>query len=242
MATGPVQPGTTTRGTNQTRVSVQSVDGTIAIVTDQTGRTLQVRRDLMRAKGNPPMAGESWIIDKALGNTWTFAMCLGSSVDGVTVPDTNVQTTTICVVTLTANQSVGANTDTYGASGWTASVDPLSMTTLSSSSGTKSFLTIPTAGRYRLSLTGSMSSVSGAAYAAFVCQNNPVTTTSSVARDNRNAVLTGSEGTRVHADRDVLLHAGDTLYWGFWCSSACTLNATALNVPTELLVRYVGSL
>ena len=236
----PVQAGTTSRGSNQTRVIVQSVDGQIAIVTDQTGRTLQVRRDLMRAKGNPPMVGESWIIDKALGNQWTFALCLGTSVNGVTVLDTNVQTTTICVVQLTTNQPISATTDTYATNDWVFVTDPLGMSTLSTSGGVKSFLTIPTTGRYHVSLLGSLSSVSGAAYAGFVTRNVANGATASVARDNRNAVLSGSDGTRVHADREVYLDAGDVLYWAFWASTSCTLNSVALNLPTELLVRYVG--
>ena len=238
-AGGPTQPGTTSRGSNQTRVTVQSVDGPIAIVTDQTGRTLQVRRDLMRAKGNPPVVGESWIIDKALGNQWTFALCLGVSTGGVTVLDTNLQTTVLCVVTLGSNQAVGATTDTFATTGWTA-VDPLSMSTLSTTAGVKSFITVPIAGRYLVSYAPSCSTVSAASYAAFVTKNTAAST-ASVARDSRAAVTAGSDGTRVHAQREVLLNANDELYWGNWCSSACTLNAIELNVPTEVEVRYVGS-
>lgn len=73
----PYQPST---GLSVLQAKVLSVDGSLAAVQDQLGRQLQVRRDWMRAKGTDlPQPGETWMITKEFGNTWSFAMLLSAS-------------------------------------------------------------------------------------------------------------------------------------------------------------------
>jgi hypothetical protein len=218
-----------------------SVDGPIAVVLDQTGRQLQVRRDFLRAKGYLPQPGEQWLIDKALNNTWTFALCLSAS----NSVDTDVQAlqkfqddtdNAICILTLVSPQSIISDTDTFATIGWQVESDALGMATLSTSGGTQSFVTTAREGLYRLSLHATIGSVSGAAMAAFITYQTP-SGAASIARDNRVSVPAGSDGTWVNPDREVYLGAGVKLYWGFWCSATSTLNTSALNQPTELEVR-----
>lgn len=242
-AAGPTAPGTTTRGSTQTMVTVQSVSGTIAIVTDQTGRQLQVRRDLQRAKGYLPQAGEQWIIDKAINNTWTFALCI-TPANSVNTDIAALQyfvqesSNVLCLLTLASSQSLGANTNVFASTGWQVESDFLNMATLSTVFGTPSVITLPIAGVYRVSLRGTIASVTGASMAAFVTYNQALAT-SSVVRDNRASVPSGLDGTWVNPDREVFFAAGTKLYWGFWCSSATTLNTNALGQLTELEVRCV---
>lgn len=101
----PTIPGSSGIGPTYTRVVVLSVDGPIAYVRDQTGRQLTVRRDYMRAKGNAPLPGEVWLLDRYLGNQWTFAMCMGASVNGVVIPEGNVTGLTGDLSTLTTGVS-----------------------------------------------------------------------------------------------------------------------------------------
>lgn len=240
-AGGPTIPGTTSRGSSYLRVTIMSVDGPIAVVIDQTGRQLQVRRDLMRAKGYLPQPTEQWLIDKSVNNMWYFALCLKAtnSVDAdvsmLQTDYTNRQN--VCTATLAVTQSLSAGIDTYAANNW-ASVDPKSMITLSSFSSVNSYVTIAVGGRYRVYYAPALTSVSGATFAAFITKN-ATGFTNSIARDSRNNVVTGN--TRLVAHREVVLTAGDKIYWGVSCSANTSLLTSDLNVPTELEVRYVSS-
>lgn len=242
-AGGPVAAGVTTRGATQTLVTVQSVSGSIAVVTDQTGRQMQVRRDLQRTKGYLPQAGEQWIIDKAIQNMWTFALCItpSNSVDtDVSALQYFVQeaSNVFCTVALTTQQSLSASTDTFATTGWHTTSDFLAMATLTATGTAKSFITLPITGLYRISFHAAFGSVSGAAMVAYVCYNTPASA-SAIARDNRASVPSGGDGTWVHADREVYFVAGSKLYWGYWCSSITTLNTLGVSQPTELEVRCV---
>lgn len=62
-------------------VTVQSVTRDAAIVVDNFGRQLTVRRDVMRAKAAPPDVGEQWMLDRTVGNAWTFAAIIGADLD-----------------------------------------------------------------------------------------------------------------------------------------------------------------
>lgn len=81
--TQPYQP---TTGMSSMQARVLSVNGNLAAVQDQLGRQIQVRRDWMRAKGaDMPQPGETWMITKEFGNTWSFGMLISAS---RTVPPT----------------------------------------------------------------------------------------------------------------------------------------------------------
>lgn len=72
------------QGLQHLSVVVLSVQNNLALVRDQTGRQIQVRRDILPAKGAWPEPGEQWIIEKRFGNEWTFALVLGSTRPGIT--------------------------------------------------------------------------------------------------------------------------------------------------------------
>lgn len=75
--TQPYQP---TPGMSAMQASVLSVNGALATVQTQLGQRLQIRRDWMRAKGTDmPQPGETWMITKEFGNTWSFAMLVSAS-------------------------------------------------------------------------------------------------------------------------------------------------------------------
>lgn len=58
-------------------VTVESVEGTYALVRDSLGRPKKVRADVRRGNGPLPRVGEVWLVDQTLG-PWTFAACLQS--------------------------------------------------------------------------------------------------------------------------------------------------------------------
>lgn len=68
-------------------VLVESIEDDYALVRDEVGLARQVRLDLQRAKGAMPKAGETWIIDRALG-FWSFAAIIGyaGAAEAVEVP------------------------------------------------------------------------------------------------------------------------------------------------------------
>jgi len=79
----PVSPGTTSYGLAWKKVAVLSVDGHIAQVRDQLSQTFWMNRTNLRAKSDPPEVGEEWIVDRSLGNDWTFAMVLNKPIPKV---------------------------------------------------------------------------------------------------------------------------------------------------------------
>lgn len=70
-----------TPGTSNLVVEVLSVQGVLAYVRDQLGRTFQMRRDILPAKSAPPKPKEKWIIERTFGNEWIFAAVIGAPVD-----------------------------------------------------------------------------------------------------------------------------------------------------------------
>jgi hypothetical protein len=61
----------------------------MALVRDVHGLMIEVRCDIMRAKGNLPAQGEQWLIDQQYGQ-WTFAAILNGGTDGVVIPQDSV--------------------------------------------------------------------------------------------------------------------------------------------------------
>jgi microcystin-dependent protein len=87
----PNGPGSASHGAAQKSVRVQTVEPSTRIATciDNLGKTMQIRYDIMRSKGNMPEPGETWIVDRQLFNTWTFAAIITGTTDGVTVATVN---------------------------------------------------------------------------------------------------------------------------------------------------------
>lgn len=56
-------------------VTVDSVDGKWAMVTNQFRQRMKIQADVRRGNGPPPRVAERWIIDRTLG-PWTFAACI----------------------------------------------------------------------------------------------------------------------------------------------------------------------
>lgn len=56
-------------------------DQNLAIVIDKTRTEAKIPLLTQRAKGRIPKEGETWLIDRALGNNWSFAAYIGSSAD-----------------------------------------------------------------------------------------------------------------------------------------------------------------
>lgn len=73
----PTNPGSTSRGYAWVPVTVQSIDGNTATVTDTTTQTRQVSITNMPAKGVPPKPGEQWLIHRQYG-AWTFGLCMNA--------------------------------------------------------------------------------------------------------------------------------------------------------------------
>jgi microcystin-dependent protein len=86
MISTPNNPGSTGHGFAWQPVWVRSVDHDtrLAVCTDQFGKDLSVRCDIMRAKGNLPDPGEQWIIEKPYGQ-WIFGAIITGTTRGVEV-------------------------------------------------------------------------------------------------------------------------------------------------------------
>lgn len=71
--------GVVSRGFDHKRVRIETLDRAkgIAWCRDDFGRQVEVRIDVLRAKGGAPAVGEFWYIDRQYGG-WTLALCLGS--------------------------------------------------------------------------------------------------------------------------------------------------------------------
>lgn len=76
----PVNSGTSSYGLAWKSVTVLSVDGNVAIVRDQLSQTFKMDRTNLRAKGDPPEIGETWIVDRSLANDWSFSMIVGKPI------------------------------------------------------------------------------------------------------------------------------------------------------------------
>lgn len=148
-----------------------------------------------------------------------------------------------CRVQLASAFSLGANSDVFAQTGWFTTEDVYGMAHLSGTVGTYSYIQVPISGLYCVEYRSSMTSVSGATVVGQVTKNaiGGPGTTNSVARDDRAGVNAGGDGTWVHANREVVLAAGDKLYWGNWSSVNTNVAASFFGLPTEVYVRRIGN-
>lgn len=149
----------------------------------------------------------------------------------------------VCQVQLTANLPLAATTNTWAADNWTAAEDDQGMFTAKTLDTALSYITIPVSGFYTVHYH---SSTTGPApphtHAAKVAVNGTDVTANTIATDARTYLQYGSDGCPVDAIRSRCpLVAGDRLYWSDWTSASATLEAATLNVPTEIVVRYLSS-
>ena len=80
----PAFPASHSLGPSTRVVTVASVtsDGATAICTDRKGFEVRVPLFWQRAKGAPPVVGESWLLSQDTGQ-WTFLLFLGTGPAGV---------------------------------------------------------------------------------------------------------------------------------------------------------------
>lgn len=110
----PNTPNGVSHGFTQKTVRVQTTDPVtrIAICIDNLGKTMQIRYDIMRSKGNMPEPGETWIVDRTLFNLWTFAAIITGNTDGVAVATVNGLPAAITTINSSidhTNSNVAAN-------------------------------------------------------------------------------------------------------------------------------------
>lgn len=166
---------------------------------------------------------------------------LQRQIDELTRRSSTGITAPICRIQLTSDVSLPAGVEVFVQGGFSIGEDPDGLATLSTVSGTYSFVTAPMYGRYLVVSRAVFTSPAAAStYATFVALN-ATDSAMSVARDNKEYATHGSDGTIVTAMRPVWLNAQDQLYWGYWTYSACTLSALNQNVPTEFAIYYLGA-
>lgn len=253
-------PASTALGVVTKTVYVDSVDGPIAIVHDQFGTTFRMRRDVMRAKGDPPMIGDAWIVDKLSVNDWVFSVCMNAPVVShaiqadvdslntqVDVLDERINGLAVCRVALGVDVSMGAATDVFAQMSWTpgSGNDPDGIFYPASTAGpgnsTYSRIVVPHTGRYWLGFKATFNGATSYSAACFITKNTP-NSSASIIRDSRNinASAASADRTPPHAQDVVLLQAADILYWGNWQSITGTLLAINANVPTALSLHQLG--
>ena len=86
----PTLPGSSSYGLAWKQVTVLSVDGNVAQVRDQLSQTFWMDRTNLRAKGDPPQVGETWIVDRSYLNDWTFALIVNKPVPPARPPQVYV--------------------------------------------------------------------------------------------------------------------------------------------------------
>lgn len=105
LASRPTLAGSESHGFAWKGVTVRSVntDTRLALVIDDLGKRMEVRCDIIRAKGNLPEPGEQWIIDRSLG-IWTFAAIINGTTRGVEVSNVTDLPEALLTIDNTAEQ------------------------------------------------------------------------------------------------------------------------------------------
>lgn len=101
----PVSAGTDSHGFAWKPVLVKQInlDARLALCTDDFGKPMEIRCDIMAAKGNLPEPGEQWLVHRNYG-IWTFGAIINGTTRGV-----EVSNVTDLTQTLAANATTAAN-------------------------------------------------------------------------------------------------------------------------------------
>lgn len=112
----PNTPGSNGHGFAWQPVYVRSVDldRRIAVCTNQFGNDIQVRLDIMRAKGVIPITGEQWVIEKPFGQ-WMFGAIINGTTRGVEVSTVTDLPETITTINNTITTTSNATNTTVAA-------------------------------------------------------------------------------------------------------------------------------
>lgn len=141
-----------------------------------------------------------------------------------------------CRVTLNANPTLGVG-DTWAAANWVVTEDPFGWFT----SGSPSYITLGLTGYYMLNYHSCTTGAASGQIAASKIAVNAASVTASVASDLAQFSSAG-EGAVQDAFRPrVKLNAGDKIYWSNYVSASAQLQATTLNVPTQMSVMFLSS-
>lgn len=255
-------------GLSQLSCEVLSVQADVAFVRDQLGRQISVRRDIQRSHGRAAEVGERWMIDRTLGNEWTFAAIIGANTQErylfsvANAAERDALTSRYVGMTVYRHDTSG--TESWDGTAWleqtriacsvrlSADVD-LSAGDTPAQSGWSiftndgftvnvatsfAFIEIIVPGQYDIDFHANSDPLTGQAHACKVMWNS-TNPTAALATDARNSIPTG-EGTWLHAHRNVFLGAGSKLYWQTFGTANYRLKAAKLNVPTRVEVRRVG--
>lgn len=143
----------------------------------------------------------------------------------------------VCRVKLNVDVSLPAATDVFAQDNWIVGEDPDGIAQLSTAVGTRSQITVPISGRYLCHVRGAFTGWAAATTCvAYMTRNG-----GSIVRDPRNTSTSGGDGTVAQASRPVFLNAGDVLQWAHWCGTTVTLDASTINVPTEVGIYWMGT-
>lgn len=109
LVSQPVSAGTDSHGAAWKAVLVRSVDHhrRLALVTDQFGKDMEIRCDILRAKGNLPEPGEQWIIDRHYG-VWIFGAIINGTTRGVEVSNVTDLPETLLTIDVQADNDRAA--------------------------------------------------------------------------------------------------------------------------------------
>jgi hypothetical protein len=140
--------------------------------------------------------------------------------------------------TYTQNAGTG---DIFAQGGWTAfngDLDSMLRTAGSTSVGDSPYdrIVIPIAGRYEVDFWAESDAVTGT-QACKVTLNSRTVNTSSIASDLNRA---GGEGTPLHASANLILAAGNVLYWSTFTDTNTTWRSQWYGIYTKIVVRWVG--
>ncbi|WP_134664020.1 hypothetical protein [Amycolatopsis sp. CFH S0078] len=144
-----------------------------------------------------------------------------------------------CVVKITGDSNLAANSDTFAQLGWSPTYDPFGMF-VTGAAGVPAYISIARAGYYRVHYHSAVTGANAVAGAKVTL--NAAANTSAIATDARQIPQSGGDGAVLDAQRSrIYLNLRDKLYWSNWCALAATLKGSVFGIPSEITVQYVGS-
>ena len=140
--------------------------------------------------------------------------------------------------TYTQNAGTG---DIFAQGGWSAfngDLDSMLRSAGSTSVGDSPYdrIVIPIAGRYEVDFWAESDAVTGT-QACKVTLNSRTVNTSSICSDLNRA---GGEGTPLHASANLILAAGNVLYWSTFTDTNTTWRSQWYGIYTKIVVRWIG--